>query len=108
MARTFARLVPDDTETEIDYESGEVVDRTPLKRKRVEDKSFLISWAEERRGRKFANRKAQFQAIAKLKTAEIPPDDIKNTWYELEDSRYFREKGFDFWDVLRAIDKKHG
>jgi hypothetical protein len=68
----------------------------------------LISWAVERRDRNFTTSgfKKQMRALAILRKAGYQPSEIKDRWLELEDDKFFKEKGFDFMTIVNSFDKK--
>ena len=66
----------------------------------------LLAWAEKRRGFKFLNVKKQFKAFSIAKTANITPNELMNRWAEFEKDKFWKEKGFDFFDVVNNFSKK--
>ena len=85
----------------IDSETGEVLKGVQIKGESKE----LISWAEGRIGKNFANPVKQFSCIKKMKSAGFSIDQIKQTWLETESNDYWQEKGIDFGIVLMQISK---
>jgi len=65
----------------------------------------LVSWAEQRRGRKFTTPIKQRSAILKLKES-LDDEDIKALWLETENDEYWKERGLDFTILLSIADKK--
>jgi hypothetical protein len=65
----------------------------------------LVSWAEQRRGRKFTTPIKQRSAILKLKES-LDDEDIKALWMETENDEYWKERGLDFTILLSIADKK--
>lgn len=66
----------------------------------------IVIWAEERRGKPFVNKPKQFAAIKRMKIAGIKPNEIQDRWEELEQDRFYSEKGFDFVTIANSFDKK--
>ena len=66
----------------------------------------LLAWAEKRRGFKFLNVKKQFKAFSIAKTSNITPNELMNRWSEFEKDKFWKEKGFDFFDVVNNFSKK--
>lgn len=66
----------------------------------------LLEWSVERRGGKFANVPKQMRALGTFKKLEISPQRVKNRWVEMERDSFWKEKGFDWQNVLNSFDKK--
>lgn len=80
--------------------------RKPKEAKISESMAHLLQWSEERRGGKFAHSKRQIEAFLAMKAIEIKPDRAKARWEEMEKDKFWREKGFDWQNVLNSFDKR--
>lgn len=92
-------------ERAIDIETGEEI--TPVAKPTVgASMKFLLSWAEERRGQKFSTPGKQYAAFKRAKTAGIKPGQLQDRWEEMEEDKFWREKGFDWTNVVSSFDKR--
>ncbi len=67
----------------------------------------LLTWSEERRGYKFIRPATkQFKAFKIARLNGIQPSDLKQRWGELENDSFWKEKGFDWMDVVMSFNKK--
>lgn len=66
----------------------------------------LVTWAEDRRGSPFTSRPKQLKAIKMMKVAGIEPPQIKERWREMEEDKYWEEKGFDFMNVCNSFNRR--
>ncbi len=94
----------DSYEEAIDIDSGEKVEAKKTNKSQVY--KAMCDWAEARRGFPFLSIPKQYKALAIARNAGIVPDRIKNRWSEMEEDRFWKEKGFDFMDVVRSFEKK--
>ena len=65
----------------------------------------LVSWAEERIGRKLMPPIKQKKAIHSMLYYGFTPEKIKECWLRLENDDYWSDKGIDFMTVLNDIGK---
>lgn len=95
-------------EPTIDLFSGEFRVETLDSPKKKQQSTFtkLISWAEERRGGKFVSYSKQMKALSMAKSSGIPPTAVMERWEEFENDKYWKEKGFDFLNVISSFDKR--
>lgn len=78
------------------------------------DKAYkeLLNWGEDRRSKesgrnfKFSFPIAQYKAMKSMRVASISPDEIKTKWIEMERNSYWSNRGFDFIEVAKELDKK--
>jgi len=98
------RSFSDSNELQIDSETGDEI-RATLKAKNSMLK--LLRWAEKRKGMPFANAGKQFKAMKMAKTAGYDSRDLALKWLEMEEDKYWRNKGFDFMNIINELDKKY-
>lgn len=67
----------------------------------------LLKWAEERREKIFLDRQEQLTAICTMKNGKISPERIKEKWIEMENNDFWRNKGFDFNNLIKEFDKEN-
>jgi hypothetical protein len=91
-------------EKAIDLETGEVL--TPAPKKTTNSMRTLLNWGIERRGSLFPTPMKQFAAFKRAKTAKITPDRLMARWEEMERDKFWREKGFDWADVVNSFNKR--
>ena len=70
--------------------------------------NIILKWAEERMEQKFPNPKKQMTAISALLASKRSPEQIKQTWHDMENDEWWGEKGFDFTNVLNFMSKNKG
>lgn len=66
----------------------------------------LMVWGEERRGQQFTNRGKQLKAIKQMKESGITGQQIIDRWEEMENDKFWKDKGFDFKNVADNFDRK--
>lgn len=66
----------------------------------------MLRWAEDRRGSKFVHRTKQYKALGEAKAAGLKAADLKERWEELENDKFFSEKGFDWTNVVSSFNRK--
>ena len=104
-------LEPDTTDSVIDLDTGleeslEEKDRILHKGYNPKDTNILLQWGIEKLGRKFNKPLKQKKAIADMLAAGCSPEAIKEKWEELEDDKFWGDRGVDFSIVANQIDKK--
>jgi hypothetical protein len=97
------RLEPDEIDRVEDMD-GEAIQ--PIRPKTGESMKLLLKWAEARRGRKFTRPIVQYTAMKRMRLAKISPQDIRERWQEMENDKFWEEKGFDFSAVAASFDRK--
>jgi hypothetical protein len=104
MHRTDSRAFEGDEMPRV-TEDGSPVIRTP-QTKGGRSMAELLAWAVARRGARFPNIPKQYAAMKRMKNAGVPPERIKDRWFELENDRFFKDKGIDFAVVASSFDRK--
>ncbi len=72
----------------------------------------LLSWAEEERSKKsgklfrFAQPLIQFKWMKNIKEAGYEPDDVKEMWLKMQNNPFWVDRGFDFLEVSKELDKQ--
>lgn len=94
----------DSYEDVIDSDSGEKV--TTTKNNKTKIYWELHDWSVDRRGFKFMNIKKQFKAFQLARINEIKPNEMQNRWSDFEKDKFWKEKGFDWFDVVNSFNKK--
>jgi hypothetical protein len=79
------------------------VKKEPLKK---EVTNHLFEWSERRRGFKFVNYPKQMKAFRVAKDANLKPEQLKQRWIEFETQDFWKDKGFDWTNVISSFDKK--
>jgi len=101
-ARKENPQIEDDVTFEVDEDFAPA---RSLRSRKPAPSTPLVSWAEQRRGRKFTTPIKQRSAILKLKES-LDDEDIKALWMETENDEYWKERGLDFTILLSIADKK--
>ena len=104
------KLQPDEPNKSIDYDTLEesntdIKERIANKRYDPKDTNMLLVWGMKKLGRKFTKPLMQKIHIADMLAAGNTPEDIKAKWEELEDDKFWGDKGIDFSIVSIQIDK---
>lgn len=97
---------PDDFEDVVDIETGESV--AEKKKLVLPVYKELIEWAEARRRKKFfaGTYTKQYKAFKEAQKNNILPHQLKARWQEMEDDKWWQEKGFDWIQVVYSFSKK--
>ncbi len=66
----------------------------------------LIEWSEKRRRFKFLSIPKQYKVFKEAKTFGILPHQLKARWLELEEDKFYAEKGFDWGTVVYSFNRK--
>lgn len=66
----------------------------------------VLEWSVARRGTKFVNVPKQMQAFGKMKKSDISIDRAKRRWLEMERDQFWKDKGFDWGNVVTSFDRK--
>ena len=66
----------------------------------------LVVWSEDRRGFKFLSLPKQYKAFSIARRAEIQPMRLQERWKELENDKFWGQRGFDWMDVVLSFNKK--
>lgn len=106
--RKPSKMPPGRTKTQ------KMIDSTFLQKKLQEEailrskysESTIIAEMEEKRGRKFIDRIKQYKALDAMLMALITPREIRSRIAEMEESDFWKEKGFDLSNVKNSFDKK--
>lgn len=99
-------------EPAIDADTGEMVAPPPKPTKqtpkpRADDPVWeMIRWAENQRGGSFMSYPKQIKALGQLRDAKVSRESIKARWRDMQNDKFWQDKGFDFINVLNSFDKK--
>ncbi len=91
----------------IDIETGETI--KPKEKKSVlPGYKALIDWAEKRRGKKFmpGTTTKMFKAFSHARTFGLEARQLQKRWLEMEEDKFWQEKGFDWMTVVYSFNKK--
>lgn len=99
------RKTEENYEPVIDAETGMAV-KAP-KRVGVKDNwQARLLWSAKRRGGAFLNVPKQYKAFHIMDEAKIPQSAIKDRWLEMEEDKFWQEKGYDWMDVANSFNKR--
>lgn len=103
---SYREDAPQDSYDEsIDLDTGEAV--KPKERAGVLPAyKELVDWSQTRRGFKFLSIPKQYKAFKEAKTFGLMPADLKKRWLELEEDKFYAEKGFDWPTVVYSFNRK--
>lgn len=95
-----------DYEVVIDTEGSQVGHALKEKPNVAKAMWALLKWAQDRRGSKFPNVPKQFKAMKQMRAAGVTPESIKTRWEELENDKFYQDKGLDFASISSSFDRK--
>lgn len=67
----------------------------------------LVEWSQKRRGFNFVSILKQYKAFKEAKTFGLNPPDLKKRWLEMEEDKFYAEKGFDWTSVVYSFNRKN-
>lgn len=74
--------------------------------KKINPGNLLITWAEQKMGKRFVNIPLQLKSIKSMTSAGYTEEDIKKKWEHMESTSFWGENGIDFKVVAGQISKK--
>tara|TARA_R110000868_G_scaffold157343_2_gene384539 strand:+ start:513 stop:1235 length:723 start_codon:yes stop_codon:yes gene_type:complete len=67
---------------------------------------MLLQWAEKESGRKFVHRPKQYAALKQAQAAGLKAQDLRDRWEEMENDKFWSEKGYDWTQVVASFNRK--
>ena len=110
LEKPMYKLQPDNPDRVIDSDTLE--ESSESKQEKITQKGYdpkdtnlLLAWGVEKLGRKFNKPLKQKKHIADMLRAGNTSEEVKAKWEELEDDKFWGNKGIDFSVVASQIDK---